>query len=556
MPIAYLTLLRHGRATERFTLAEGKLTVGRDDSAAIVVPDSSVSRQHARLKISADVVSLLDLDSSNGTRVNGVPRKTATLQDGDLITFGTVELRFTFAPPAAPPPGLALGMETSARLQQTRRAAIRLPDEKNERHLAAFYHLCAWVTDGVEEAEGLPRWLELICESLRAHTVHFYTPKGALAHTHTPEPPKPRVKFAPYLLEKFCALTETTAYAPRELDRFQQRLGHFHYLIAPMRVGPPASRNNEPAPCPIIAILRPAEWEPFSPEDRVLLQSACQLWLKAIQRSQAVQQLKSENTTLRAKISRTPTDGMIGSSASLKKLRTQLTRTAKTKATVLVTGETGSGKEVVAAAIHQHSPRATHPFIKLNCGAIPAGLIESELFGHVKGAFTDARSDRKGKFTLASGGTLFLDEIGELPLSAQTKLLRVLEEGMIEPVGSERPRQVDVRIVAATNRDLATEVAAQRFRADLYYRLNVITVSVPPLREHREDLPELAAHFLESFCTENGLAELRLDPAAIKVLQKHPWPGNVRELRNVVQRLALAAEGASITATDVKACLH
>jgi len=321
-----------------------------------------------------------------------------------------------------------------------------------------------------------------------------------------------------------------------------------------MRVGPPPPKGSAQS-CPIVAILRPAEWEPFSPEDRVLLQSACQLWLKAIQRAQTISVLQSENTTLRAKASQQNEHSMMGSSAILQKLRAQIARTAKTKATVLITGETGSGKEVVASGIHHQSPRATQPFIKLNCGAIPAGLIESELFGHVKGAFTDARSDHKGKFTLASGGTLFLDEIGELPLSAQTKLLRVLEEGVIEPVGSERPIKVDVRIVAATNRDLATEVTAQRFRQDLFYRLNVITVSVPSLRQHREDIAELANHFLNSFCEENGLANFTFESTAIKVLQQHPWPGNVRELRNVVQRLALAAAGPTITSKDVKACV-
>lgn len=555
MSLAYLILLRHGRPTDRFKLGEGKHTAGRDDGGEIVILDPSVSREHARITISAGGVSLRDLNSSNGTKVNGVPRKTATLQDGDMLTLGAVELRFSFAPPIAPPVGLAIDMKTSARLQQTRRQALRLPDQKTERHLAAFYHLCAWVTEGVEEAEGLPQWLELLCESLRAHTVHFYTPKGTLAHVHTPEPPKPRVKFAPYLFDKFCALTESTAFAPHELDRFQQRLGHFHYLVAPMRIGPPTKQSTTRS-CPIVAILRPAEWEPFSPEDRVLLQSACQLWLKAIQRAQTMSVLQSENTTLRAQASQKTGDGMIGSSAALKKLRTQLARTAKTKATVLITGETGSGKEVVATSIHHQSPRATQPFIKLNCGAIPSGLIESELFGHVKGAFTDARSDHKGKFTLASGGTLFLDEIGELPLTAQTKLLRVLEEGVIEPVGSERPHKVDVRIIAATNRDLTTEVTAQRFRQDLFYRLNVITVSAPPLREHRDDISELANHFLNSFCQENGLANLSLKATAIKALQQHPWPGNVRELRNVVQRLALEAEGTTITSKDVKTCLN
>ncbi len=550
---AHLTILRHGRATKRHALEPGTHRLGRQDSSAIVLADPSISRQHAELELSEDTAVIRDLDSQNGVLVNGVPRKTAVLQDGDRLTLGAVELLYTAStPPPQPAAGFTMALEPAERQQHTRRQAIRLPDQRTERHLAAFYHLCSWVTEGVEEANGLPRWLELLTESLRAHTLHFYSPKGKLLHTLTPEGDKPRVKFAPYLLERFIALPEATAYAPRELDRFQQRLGHYHYLVAPLRLGQPS--REAPLACPIVAALRPADWEPFQTDDRVLLQTACQLWLKAVGRAAEVHQLRDENAELRAatKTGPLPADGLLGDSPALTKLRARLQRTAATKATVLIHGETGSGKEVVAGALHHHSPRAKHPYVKVNCGAIPGSLIESELFGHVKGAFTDAREDRKGKFAAAHQGTIFLDEIGELPLTAQTKLLRVLEEGLIEPLGSEKPRKINVRVLAATNRDLEAEVAAGRFRQDLYYRLNVITLTVPPLRSHLEDLPVLAHHFLAAFCAENGLAELNLAPDAIKALQKRPWPGNVRELRNTMQRLAIEATGASLTATDVR----
>jgi transcriptional regulator with GAF, ATPase, and Fis domain len=219
---------------------------------------------------------------------------------------------------------------------------------------------------------------------------------------------------------------------------------------------------------------------------------------------------------------------------------------------LLLAGETGSGKEVVAHLIHEHSARPEGPFVKVNCAAIPDGLIESELFGHVKGAFTDARNDRKGKFALADQGTLFLDEIGEMPLAVQAKVLRAIENGEIEPVGSDAIIRVKVRIIAATHRDLEEMVRRKEFREDLFYRLNVMSLPIPPLREHLEDLDLLAAHFLESFCVENGLAEMSFAPEALDELKRQAWPGNVRQLRNVVQRCATSAENPLITAEDVR----
>ena len=245
----------------------------------------------------------------------------------------------------------------------------------------------------------------------------------------------------------------------------------------------------------------------------------------------------------------------MGSSPVMQSLRARLDRIAATKATVLITGETGSGKEVVAQYLHDRSPRAKESFIKVNCAAIPSALMESELFGHAKGAFTDARSDRQGKFQLAHGGTIFLDEIGELPLPVQSKLLRVLENGEVEKLGSERATKVDVRILAATNRDLRAEVKAGNFREDLLYRLEVASAPVPPLREHPADIPDLARSFLKAFCAENGITPPKFEPAALTALQKHGWPGNVRELRNVIQRLAMDAEGPGLTGAAVKRAL-
>jgi formate hydrogenlyase transcriptional activator len=254
--------------------------------------------------------------------------------------------------------------------------------------------------------------------------------------------------------------------------------------------------------------------------------------------------LDAENVYLQEEIQLEHNFGeIVGKSPALSKMLSLVETVAATPSTVLVLGETGTGKELVARAIHDRSPRRERPLVKVNCSAISAGLVESELFGHVRGAFTDAVEARTGRFEIADGGTLFLDEIGDLPLDTQVKLLRVLQEREFEPVGSSRPRKVDVRVIAATNRDLEREVAAGRFRADLYFRLNVFPIAVPPLRERREDVPLLAYFFADRFGREFCKRIERIAPETVDRLAAYPWPGNVRELSNVIERAVVLARG-------------
>jgi len=248
-------------------------------------------------------------------------------------------------------------------------------------------------------------------------------------------------------------------------------------------------------------------------------------------------------------------DGLVGSSPAMDALRAAVDRAARAGARVLLTGENGTGKEVVARALHERSTRADGPFVKVNCAAIPKDLIESELFGHEKGAFTGAASRRVGKVEAADGGSLLLDEIGDMALEAQAKLLRVLEENEVERVGGSRAIPVDVRVIAATNQDLARAIEAGTFREDLFYRLNVVPIEVPALRDRLGDVPELVEHFRERFAEESGRPGPALTPEAIAALREWSWPGNVRELRNAVERLLIMTEGDRVEAADVRAML-
>jgi two-component system nitrogen regulation response regulator NtrX len=259
--------------------------------------------------------------------------------------------------------------------------------------------------------------------------------------------------------------------------------------------------------------------------------------------------LHEENTRLRDVV-RSKFE-IVGTSYAIRAVTEKIERVGKTPARVLITGENGTGKELVARAIHSLSTRAKAAFVEVNCAAIPAELIESELFGHMKGSFTGAVADRAGKFEQAHGGTLFLDEIGDMSLAAQAKVLRVLQDGVVTRIGGSKPIQVDVRVLAATNKEVEAEIAAGRFREDLYYRLNVVPIHVPPLRERREDIPLLISHFITQLTGPGGLAPRAIAEDAVVRLGQLDWPGNVRELRNTIERLLILSSGARITADDV-----
>ena len=263
--------------------------------------------------------------------------------------------------------------------------------------------------------------------------------------------------------------------------------------------------------------------------------------------------LESENRRMRADIE--DRYAIVGESRPILAVLDTIDKVAPTPTRVLIMGENGSGKELVARALHRASPRKDRPFVEVNCAAIPTELIESELFGHMKGSFTGAFADRAGKFELADGGTLFLDEVGDMSLAAQAKVLRALQEGVVTRIGATKPITVDVRVIAATNKDVATEIAEGRFREDLYYRLNVVPITVPPLGQRRGDIPLLVERFVAELARHQGLPTRRFSPEAVALLQNRDWPGNVRELRNAVERLVILTTGDTVAPADVRRVL-
>lgn len=274
--------------------------------------------------------------------------------------------------------------------------------------------------------------------------------------------------------------------------------------------------------------------------------------LLTVQNALQMERLKQENQQLRRQLGG---DGIVHTGERMRRLLAQVERVAASESRVCILGETGTGKELIARTIHEKSPRRQGPYVTLNCAAVPAELIESELFGHEKGSFTGAGARHIGKFEQAHEGTLFLDEIGDMPLPMQTKLLRVLEQGEVERIGGDKPIKVNVRVVAATHRDLEEQVKQGAFRQDLFHRIFVFPVSLPPLRERPEDVPALANHFAAQITNQNGWKPVTFAPEAIEALQAHSWPGNIRELRNVVERLLLFAEGETITPETVRSAL-
>jgi transcriptional regulator with GAF, ATPase, and Fis domain len=549
-------------------LGEGEeLSVGRDSTNRLRLADSSLSRRHCLIRRADDRVLLTDLESLNGTFVNGRPVREHTLADGDLIAIGDSRLLFLTADADALARNSNPNPVRLSERQMTAHSTVRLkvedalylrPDSSAGRTLASMARDLALLirvstsVNSVRDVEGLQReLLRLVFEAVPAE-------RGAILLTGEDG----------RVVSEFGLEREGDAGAAVEVSRtvVRQVLDEGSALLASdlfegaldTSESLRAARLSSLLCAPLVlygralGVVYLTAADPSTRFDEGHLQLVTvisRLAAVALNNARHVEQLESENSFLRGEAS--VEHGMVGESAAIKKVSQFLARVAPTDTTVLIRGESGTGKELAARALHMNSRRRDRAFVAINCAALTETLLESELFGHEKGAFTGAIAQKKGKLEVADGGTLFLDEVGELAPVLQAKLLRVLQEREFERVGGTRTIRVDVRVVAATNRDLEGAVKASGFRQDLYYRLNVVSFEMPPLRERRDDIPLLASYFAAKYAAKFNRRVTGLAREAREALVAYGWPGNVRELENAVERAVVLGSTERVLMEDL-----
>jgi DNA-binding NtrC family response regulator len=520
------------------------VSVGRNRNNAVVLQDKHASRWHAEITLESGQWMVRDCDTMNGTKLNGQPlRRPMPLVDGDEIRIGETSLCFNLDPSdvdtATRPSLVAVPVTAPATPPANDLSHTSLQSDE-------LSVLCGFMAGSLGEISPralVARALAVVHGQTRASVTGFLSLDE--------EEPLPKVVLP--------ELTHVDFHLSRYLTQQVQR--GLRPIWLGSQAGAPAENESllsfKDAVCvPLLAGEAPlgalhvykAGGSNFSERDVRFCELLGGFLANSLHALRSRRQLEAENQRLRS-YRPEATEELVGTSAAMAKVRQQIARLAPRPATVLVGGESGVGKELVALALHRLSPRADGPLVTINCAAIPAPTLESELFGHVKGAFTGADRDRKGFFQQADEGTLFLDEIGELPAGCQAKLLRVLEGKGFQQVGGETEIKTDVRIIAATNRDLEAEVQANRFRRDLFFRLG-IPIRVPPLRDHPEDLPELVDHFLKQLASPYH-RKVRLSEEALVRLRDYSWPGNVRQLRSVLEHAVAMGEGSVINVHDL-----
>jgi Nif-specific regulatory protein len=557
-------------AGQTFALAESVIAIGREPSNHILLPDPLVSRHHCQITETDGQFTLSDLGSANGTFVNGVPIKERVLQHGDLIKLGDSLLLFLCQPDnqtgeaIAPASGVRfdesqvaaqstltlrreesrylgveqwlIGSPVTARLAREFQALLQIGLEINAlRNVAALQQRLLELICAVVPAE---RGAVLLLDEGQGEFVSaFGWERAGQQDVHVSRTIVQRV------VREGVAILCNDVQGQAEFQQTPSLLyaGVQSIIAAPLAVGPRVfgviylDTNNTAAG--------------FDEAHLQLVTAMANLSAAAFDNTRQFEQLSAETRALRAELNFDR--ALIGESEPMQRVCEFIAKVAPSNSTVLLRGESGTGKEVVARAIHQNSSRAAKPFVAINCAVLTETLLESELFGHEKGAFTGAIVQKKGKLELAEGGTVFLDEIGELAPPLQAKLLRVLQERECERVGGTRPIKLDIRLVAATNKDLEAAIKDGSFRADLYYRLNVFALLLPPLRERRDDIPLLAAYFVTQCAGQAGKRIKGIAPAARQCLLNYDWPGNVRELQNALERAVVMCSTEFILPDDL-----
>jgi Nif-specific regulatory protein len=569
---AYLVIRLDNGYGDVYPLVPGqRCTLGRASTNRVVLKDELCSREHAEVAFADGRWRLHDLSSLNGTRLNGTPLDSEwELSPGDEIQVGRTQLLFVETMEQLPHPTLESrssdGVSIKKRLGQTRFLTPHPPADGDgqtavepaparhsvSRDLALLYRLALDMGSAATYDDLVTIVLNGLLEAIPAEVGAILTlvDGGELevtAFRHRDPSARPYTKVSDYVTREVLASREAVLAEDVARDRYLRSresiatMGATSLICAPVLFGDKVLG--------LIHLYCTNPHRALSAEDLEFTMAVAKQLGAASHQLLRQASLSAENRSLRDQL-RVESE-LVGESPAVREVERQIGLVAPTTATVLVRGESGSGKELVARAIHYSSPRKEGPFICLNCAAITETLLESELFGHEKGAFTGATEKKIGKFEAADRGTIFLDEIGEMPFPTQAKLLRVLEGHAFERVGGSTPIRVDVRVVAATNQPLEKALQEGAFRRDLFYRLQVVEVRVPPLRERKSDVPLLARHFLKRFVRETGRKIRDFTPAALKKMEQYHWPGNVRELRNVVERAVALGKGPQLDAPDI-----
>jgi Nif-specific regulatory protein len=520
-----------------FALREGETTIGREPANGVWIADPSVSRAHCVLRVmNTGRVQITDRDSRNGTFVNGIPVRDRILEENDQIKIGTSVFVFTAATDdSSTISGVRLEEEqvdADSLVRLRRDECVYLepeaivpaaaPSVATAKALQTLFRIGTAVHGSRDMDELASRIPKLLCEAIPAEHCAVL-----LYERWSPEP------VSAYSWSRAKGEDAVVSIHRSLVDHaLQEGIAVLSNTASGSVLAVPLFGRERP-----LGMIYLDSGDAQAAMDRDHLQLATAVGLlagAALENVRYADWLRSENQRLQAEVS-TGQD-MVGGSVRMREVHQFVARVARTDSTVLIRGESGTGKELVARAIHRHSTRSEQPFVAINCASLTETLLESELFGHERGAFTGATAQKKGKLEVAEGGTIFLDEIGELPPAIQAKLLRVLQEREFERVGGLRPIQVDVRLLAATNRDLEAAVSGGAVRQDLYYRINVISVTLPPLRERRDDIPLLAGYFAAKCARRARRAVAGISPEARAYLLGYDWPGNVRELENAIER--------------------
>lgn len=553
---AYLTILTGPRAGTNFALDARRQThIGRGTDCHISLPDPLCSRVHATLTFSPDGWVLRDAESRNGTLVNGQKIDEATIADGNTIRVGSAEFEFheSEEPPTAkgddPQLMQTIVQDLPIAVQESHEDSLAgLPSTEQVKELMLLYQLCIKLLGCGDPNRVLESALDLLRKRTAASVVGFLSvsDQGSLQPKIViPKDAANRVTLNQSLTELVSRQGHAVWVANQSSQDGTQHLGHFADAVC----APLVRRNEDGERATLGAIHVYLEDGRFRQSDFDFIISVANIVAIALVRARALTTLQSDYQRL---VEKSPGhDELIGNCPSMRDLKSKINRVARAPGCVLIRGESGSGKELVARAIHRTSPRADRPMVSVNCAAIPGELIESQLFGHKAGSFTSADRDHIGFFQQADLGTLFLDEVGELTLEGQAKLLRILEGHPFLPVGGTEEISVDVRVIAATNQNLQKYVRDKRFREDLYYRLSVFELYLPPLRDRGDDIGLLVDFFLDHFRRLHGRPNMGITDTARNTLVSYRWPGNVRQLRNVLDSAVVLADEDQIRPHDL-----